>query len=400
MSARTFSSLSWGSVGLSFESFSSEAVTRLYLIKQSLFRKARKRNLINVVDRICGLQAQAALTPFLSLWSRVEDFSDELLDEALFTTKSLAKTWVMRGTLHVIPSEDLPIYNHALRTMWFEHHGRFMRAPDWPTIEERRQLIYPKIMEALSEEPLRRKELSNKVRRLLSDDSKPYERLFSGWGGILKETAYQGLTIHAQPCERESCFARLDSWLPAVDLNSVTEEEAQKKLLIKYFRGYGPASQQDFSLWSGLIAADSRRAIENAEHVLAQIKVEGVNKPLLILREDLKTLQSIDIDEHAPACLLPKFDSILLGHKNRSRIVRDEFKRFVFKPKVGDIAATVLVNGHAVGTWRHKKTKHTLTVTVKPLEKIAKEDIKEVEQRARALSQYLEAEELKFSLSQ
>jgi uncharacterized protein YcaQ len=385
---------------LSFESFTSEAVTRLYLIKQSLFAKAKRRDLLNVVDRVCGLQAQAATTPYLSLWSRVEDFTDDLLNEALFTTKSLAKTWVMRGTLHVIPSEDLPIYNHALRTMWFEHHGRFMRAPDWPTIKERRQVIYPKIMEALSEAPLRRKELGNKVRSLLNDGSRPYERLFSGWGGILKETAYQGLTVHAQPCERESCFARLDQWLPSVNLDEVTAEEAQEKLLIKYLHGYGPASQQDFSLWSGLIAADSKRAITNSERALAQIKVEGVNRPLLILREDLKTLRSIDLDEHAPACLLPKFDSMLLGHKNRSRIIRDELKGFVFRSAVGDIAATVLVKGRAVGTWRHKKTKHTLVVTVKPFEKIAKADLKEVEQKAKELSQYLGAEELKFSLSQ
>ncbi len=385
---------------MSFESFSSEAVTRLYLVKQSLFTKAKRKDLINVVDRVCGLQAQAATTPYLSLWSRVEDFSDDLLDKALFTSKSLVKTWVMRGTLHVIPSEDLPIYNHALRAMWFEHHGRFMRAPDWPTIEERKQVIYPKIMEALSKAPLRRKELGNKVRSLMNSGPKPYERLFSGWGGILKETAYQGLTVHARPCERESYFARLDKWLPAANLNQVTVEEAQKILLMKYLRGYGPASRQDFSLWSGLVAAESKRAVENAEHLLAQIKVEGVNRPLLILREDLKTLQSIDLDEHAPTCLLPKFDSMLLGHKNRSRIIRDEFKQFVFKPKVGDIAATVLVNGHAVGTWRHKKTKRILTVTVNPFERIAKEDLREVEQKAGELSQYLEAEDLKFSLSQ
>ena len=116
------------------ESLSLETLTRLYLIKHHLFKKAKKTDIVTVIGDVCGLHAQAATTPYLSLWNRVEDFEDDLCcDEALYKAKSLVKTWVMRGTLHVIPSADLVIYNRALRRMWFEHHGRFMRAPDWPS---------------------------------------------------------------------------------------------------------------------------------------------------------------------------------------------------------------------------------------------------------------------------
>jgi len=332
------------------------------------------------------------------LWSRVDGFENKLLDKALFEDKSLVKTWVMRGTLHIVPSMELPVYNRSLRRMWFEHHGRFMRAPDWPPIEQRRNLLYPRIMQALTQKPLKRKNLGNKVRFLLKDDSQPYERLFSGWGGILKETAYEGLTVHAEPCERESCFARLDQWLPKIELSSVSEEEAQKRLLIRYFFGYGPATQQDFSLWSGLMAGDAKRAIENASSSLVQIRVEGAKGQLWLLKEDMKALDSIDLAEPAPARLLPKFDSILLGHKDRSRIIKDQHKELVFKPKAGDIAATVLIDGQIAGTWRHTRKRHTLAVTIKPFGKMTKDDLTEVEQQARELSQYMGAEELDFSI--
>lgn len=172
------------------ETLSLEKVRRLYLIKHHLFPKAKKNQLLSVVSDICGLHAQAPVTPYFSLWNRVEDFEDTLLNGALYSNKTLVKTWCMRGTVHVIPSQDLPIYNRALKTMWFEHHGRYMRAPDWPLREDREQIIYPRIVEALALKPLKRKELNNKVRMLLKDDSQPYQRLFSGWGGILKETAY------------------------------------------------------------------------------------------------------------------------------------------------------------------------------------------------------------------
>jgi len=375
-----------------------DKVRRLYFIKHHLFKKAGRKDLVKVVGDVCGLHAQAATSPYLALWSRVEGFEDKLLDKALFEDKSLVKTWVMRGTLHIVQSKELPVYNRSLRRVWFEHHGRYMRAPDWPSIEQRRSLIYPRILQALTQKPLKRKDLVDKVRFLLKDDSQPYKRLFSGWGGILKETAYEGLTVHAKPCERESCFARLNQWLPEIELSSVSEEEAQKQLLIKYLRGYGPATQQDFSLWSGLMAGDAKRAIENASPLLEQIRIEGAKGEFWILKEDRRILNSIDADEPAPVRLLPKFDSILLGHKDRSRIVKDQYKKLVFKPKAGDIAATVLVDGQVAGTWRHKRKRHTLAVSVKPFEKMAKADVEEVKQQAKELSQYVGAEELDFSV--
>jgi uncharacterized protein YcaQ len=381
------------------ETLPMKKVTRLYLIKHHLFQKPKKQNLVNVVDDVCGLHAQAAATPYLSLWNRVEAFEDGLLDEALYRDKALVKVWCMRGTLHVIPSEDLPVYNQALRTMWFEHHGRFMRAPDYPPKEERKKLIYPKIVEALAEKPLKRKELSAKVQALLKDDSKPYQRLFSGWGGILKETAYEGLTVHAEPCEREACFARVDKWLPKLRLDNVSEEEAQEKLFIKYLGCYGPATAQDFSLWSGLMASDAKKAIENVrDSLLEEVEIEGAKGFFLLLKHDLKLLDSINIDEKAPPRLLPKFDSYVLGYKDRTRIIADEHKKFVFR-KAGDITATLLLDGRIVGTWTHKKAKNSLTVAITPFRRLVKDELQQVEEEARKLSQFMGVEQLKLSFA-
>jgi len=384
---------------LSPETISMEKVTRLYLLKHHLFKKAEKNKLVKVVDDVCGLHAQASATPYLSLWNRIQNFENGLLDEALYRYNALVKVWCMRGTLHIIPSQNLPIYNRALKRMWFEHHGRFMRAPDWPSVEERKKRIYPKIVEALAEKPLKRKELNAKVRLLLKDDSKPYQRLFSAWGGILKETGYEGLTVHAQPSEREACFARLDKWLPNINLNAVNEEEAKEKLLVKYLHGYGPASQQDFVLWSGLMAGDARKAIESAAGSLTEeVEIEGVKGRFWMLKEDFKILDKTRLDEKASPCLLPKFDSSVLGHRDRTRIIRSEHKKYVFR-KAGDIAATLLINGRIVGTWMQKKNKNSLTVTIAPFQRLLKEDLKEVEEKARELTQFMGVDQLRFSIA-
>jgi uncharacterized protein YcaQ len=378
------------------ETLPKKKVTRLYLIKHHLFQKTRKQNPVRVVSDVCGLHAQASATPYLSLWNRVEDFEDSLLDKALYRDKTLVKVWCMRGTLHVIPSSDLPVYNKALRTMWFEHHGRYMKAPDYPPKEERKKLLYPEIVQALTEKPLKRKELNTKVQALLKDDSKPYQRLFSGWGGILKETAYEGLTVHAEPCEREACFARVDKWLPKIRLDNVGEEEAQEKLLVKYLSGYGPATAQDFCLWSGLMAGDARKAIEKVkDSLLEEVEIEGVKGLFLLLKQDLKLLDSISLDQKALPHLLPKFDSYVLGHKDRTRIIEDEHKKYVFR-KAGDIAATLLIDGRIMGTWIHKRAKNNVAMTITPFRRLAKDELRQVGEEAKQLCQFMGVAQLKL----
>jgi hypothetical protein len=87
-----------------------------------------------------------------------------------------------------------------------------------------------------------------------------------------------------------------------------------------------------------------------------------------------------------------------LGHKDRSRIIKDQHKKLVFKPKVGDIAATVLIDGQIAATWKHTRKRHALAVSIKPFGKIAQDNIEEVKQQASELSQYMGAEELDFSI--
>ncbi len=375
-----------------------ERLTRFYLQNHFLADQAGKSDVLAVVGKVCGLHSQLPMTPYYSLWSRVKGFEPEVLDRLLYRDKSLTKTWFMRGTLHIIPSQDLPVYHNALKRMWFEHHGRYMNEPGWPSREDRKRKLYPKIKEALAEKPLRRKELSDRVRVLLADESQPYERLFSAWGGILKETSYLGLTVHGEPCGREACFARLDKWLPHVDLNDVSETEARKQLLKKYLRGYGPASAQDFACWSGMLTSEANKTIEGSKG-LKQVQLEGSRIELWMLEEDFRALEKVDVEAQVPPRLLPKYDSYLMGHKNRSRIIRDEVLRKVYRPVVGEVAAAVLINGHIVATWTSKKTRRILKIIVNPLEKFPDNALATLKPVADELALFLGIKEAQVTLS-
>lgn len=374
-----------------------EQLTQFYMHKQFLASGDREAGLRDVVNTLCGLHAQNSLTPYLSLWNRIRCFKSELLDTALHKEKSLVKTWCMRGTLHIIQSQDLLIYHNALKRMWFEHHGRYMRPPEWPSIEQRQRVIYPQISKALAEGPLTRKQLSDVTRQKLGDMAQFYQRLFSGWGGILKDTAYSGLTVCATSHGKEACFARTDLWLPNVNLNEIGEKQSKEQLLLRYLQGYGPASLQDFSYWSGLLAGEARATFEGARFDLAEIRVKNCAKALFVLKCDLKRLEEPNLSEESSVCLLPKFDPYLLGHKNRARIVNSEHMKLIYRP-AGDIAACLLLNGRIVGTWVYRKSGKKLTIMITPFCRLGKNILEQVEHGIKDMGSLFGVQEAKIML--
>jgi hypothetical protein len=233
---------------------------------------------------------------------------------------------------------------------------------------------------------------------LLTDETQPYERLFSAWGGILKETSYLGLTVYGEPCGRESCFARLDEWLPNMNLTTIDEGMARQQLLKKYLSCYGPASPQDFACWSGMLTSEARQIIEENKS-LRQVQLEGSREELWMLKEDFTILEKTDLEAEVPSRLLPKYDSYLMGHKNRSRIIRDEMLQKVYRPVVGEVAATVLINGRIVGTWTSSRTKKALRISVKPLEKFTEKKLSSLRPVANDFAQFLGVEEAQIALS-
>src|SRR4030042_6684286 len=376
-----------------------EQLTQLYMYKQFLANGDREAGLGGVVNALCGLHAQNSLTPCLSLWNRFRCFKSELLDTSLYKEKSLVKTWCMRGTLHINQSDCLPIYHKALKRMGFEHHGRYMRPPEWPSLEQRQRIIYPQISKALAKEPLTRKQLTNALHKKLGDLAQPYQRLLSGWGGILKDTAYSGLTVCATSHGKETGFARTNLWLPNINLNEIGEKQAKEQLLLRYLQGYGPASLQDFSYWSGLLAGEAKAAFESVKSDLAEIRVKNCAKALFVLKCDLNRLEEPNLSEEPSVCLLPKFDPYLLGHKDRARIVNSEHMKFIYRP-AGDIPACLLLNGRTVGPWVHRKSRKKLTIMITPFCRLGKNLLEQIEHCTKDMGSFFGVQEAKMVLNQ
>src|SRR5258708_21511877 len=70
---------------------------------------------ITICRDICGVQAQVMSSAFLQLWARNHAITRTEVETALWQSRTLVKTSLMRETLHLIPADEFPVYIAALK---------------------------------------------------------------------------------------------------------------------------------------------------------------------------------------------------------------------------------------------------------------------------------------------
>src|SRR5579872_3878960 len=80
------------------------------LAQHGLSPRFSSRDFVGAVTRTGGIQAQVMSAAELAMCARVEGLSPHDVQAALFQDHTLVKTWAMRGTLHILPAKELPLY--------------------------------------------------------------------------------------------------------------------------------------------------------------------------------------------------------------------------------------------------------------------------------------------------
>src|SRR5688572_7030562 len=103
-----------------------EAVLAWRLRRQRLERRAPRAALLATVAATGGVQAQVMSAAELAVWARVAGLEPAAVAQALWQERTLVKTWAMRGTLHLLPAAELPLWVAAQSALPPRHH-----APAW-----------------------------------------------------------------------------------------------------------------------------------------------------------------------------------------------------------------------------------------------------------------------------
>ena len=64
---------------------------------------------------------------------------------------------------------------------------------------------------------------------------------------------------------------------------------------------------------------------------------------------------------------MPEYDNLLISHKDRSRVIADDYKKRVLLT-AGRVASTILVDGFVAGTWKADRNGKTAILRISPFE--------------------------------
>jgi hypothetical protein len=346
-------------------------IASLRLERQFLTQPAEAA--VDVARRVCGLHAQVLSSADLQLWNRVRGHRPGDLDRALWEERSLVKTWLMRGTLHIVPAEDLPIYVAALDNRG-EYSASWLRY--FGTTATDMEGLLAAVADALDGACLTRAELTAAVEPKVGKSLA--QRLSSGWGEFLKPAARRGVLCFGPNRGQNVTFARPDRWIGA--WRELGRDEARTDLLRRFLTAYAPATQNDFERWLGSVRRIHEPWTELTDDVLE------VEPRRFALRADADR----EVARPRGVKLLPAFDAyVLFPHSDRP--VAEPFLDRVYR-KQGWISQTILERGRVVGTWTHEKKRGRLEVALAPFEPLATRTRAAVEEEAKSLAAYLGSE--------
>lgn len=332
--------------------------------------------MLEVVSRLCGVHAQVMSSAELTLWARVAGLVPDDVQRALWEKRTLVKQWAMRGTLHLLPADELPMwlgglstYRHYLKPGWFRGFGI--------TEGELEQLIAA-VAEALDGMQLTREELAAEVERITGSPEQA-ERVRGSWGSLLKPATYRGLLCFAPGEGTKVRFTSPRSWVdPGPPLEGAA---ALAEIFRRYLAAHGPAPREDVARWWATTPAAAGRTLAAIEDAI-EVDAEGVRAWMLAG----DAAQAAAAEPFGDLRLLPGFDQyVIAATRHADRLMPADFTERVYRPQ-GWISPVIAEGGRIVGTWRSERKGARLHVEVAPFEgRLARDAI---EREAQLLAEF------------
>ncbi|HEY1238250.1 MAG TPA: winged helix DNA-binding domain-containing protein [Solirubrobacterales bacterium] len=336
-------------------------LNRALLARQLLLERS-KLSLPKVLDRMGTLQAQYAPSMYIGLWSRMEAFVRDRLDEAL-VRRRVAQGTLMRATIHLVSQQDY----------WPAAIGiRRGRREAWLNTSYRREYSAAQMSAAarklrgrLGEGTMARKE----IHELLGSDSVVTNGV-NMWIDLVRVPP-----SGTWERRRADLYAAAEHWLGPPP-GKLDELDGIELLVRRYLGGFGPASVDEIGNWAGLHPKRLAAAIERAK--LRRFAAEDGAELLDLPRAPLP-----DPETPAPVRFLPTWDATLLVHARRTGILPEEHRPKVFNTKTPQSVSTFLVDGRVAGTWRYEKGK----VKTEPFGRLDSAAKREVRQEGERLAE-------------
>lgn len=282
-----------------------------------------------------------------ALWAvglRLPHATNTQIEQAILD-ETIIRTWVMRGTLHLVAAEDARwmvelLAARVLSKMAARHRELEIDAAVTKqsndllahTLRDRKQHTRKELFAVLEAA-----EISTKGQRGVH---------------LLQCASYAGLICQGVQRRNDPTFMALHT-----NGRKLTRDESVVELVRRYFTSHGPSTEQEFASWSGLTLTDTRAGLDAIKSDLVSEKIDG------------QTYWQPPTSPKNPShsvYLLPGFDEYILGYRDRSAVLEPQYNDLICPGGNGVFKPTIISDGQVVGTWKRAVKKGGLVIEAEP----------------------------------
>ncbi|MFT0848109.1 winged helix DNA-binding domain-containing protein [Actinomycetaceae bacterium L2_0104] len=312
---------------------------------------------------------------------------------AAFNSGEIVRSWPQRGTLHVLPAEDVGWYlgltalprllgqekrrsNHGIESKHIDdvrdltvdilRSGELDYQPDTGGHEE-----VVEVAAGSSEEPGAAP--AREETKASRSSSASRAALIQAWQerGVLttKDWAYyllhhlcvEGVLVQGPVgADGNQMFVLAEDWI--ANPRHLERQEAVDEVVRRYLTSHGPASRKDINWWSQLPLREIDIAIESIRPELTGIVVDGqtywVHNSVLERAEGVVVSRSL--------LMLPGFDELILGYGSRWMTIPEQHADALVPGNNGMFRKSIILGGTAVGFWRQGRKSPIVELFAEP----------------------------------
>jgi hypothetical protein len=319
----------------------------------------------DIVSTICGAHAQVLSAAELSIGLRIAGLSRADVRDALWTEHSLIKTFGPRGTVHLLPAEELHMWTGALSAI---PHAPSPFPKDVQLTPEQTDEIVAAIAIALGDAELTVDELTATLVAACGswagDLVMPaFNDRWPRWRQAMDTAANRGVLCFGPNRGRKVTYTNPGRWLPG--FRPADGPTALAAVVRRYLYAYGPATPQHFAQWLAAPRSWATALFDALADDLQEVEVDGT-RAWLAAGDTTAPIM-------APQCvrLLPYFDAYVVGcHPRELLFPGRAAERALSGGQAGNFPV-LIIDGIVAGVWHQRRSGRTLAITVEPFTRLS-----------------------------
>jgi hypothetical protein len=338
----------------------------------------------DIVGAMCGAHAQVLSAAELSIGLRLDGVTRTNVHQALWSEHSLVRTFGPRGTVHLLPMQDLPMWTGALSAIprspsSFPQDVRLTAAQTDAVVEA--------IAVALEDAELTINELTEAIVAATGPWSgalvmPAFQGMWPRWRQAMDTAANRGVLCFGRNRGRMVTYTSPRRWLP--EFRPVDGQTALADLVRRYLHAYGPATPPQFAQWLAAPRQWATELFDSLASELQQVEVEGTRAWLPAG------------DTTAPSTpphgvrLLPYFDAYVVGCHPRERLFPGRASERALAGGQAGNFPVLLIDGVVGGVWHQRRSGRKIAITVEPLEALTAAQRRELDDQVERIGEFFE----------